>query len=221
MATAHVSGAVALLQPLVGRRAVPGLEALLQVTGVPIAPLSSCSDSTCIPLPRIDVAAAAERIAQVAGFVPGGGNRSRDCLVEWQVRGWTPGATDRQIARCHDGDPACDADAVDGQCTFTISASFNQPDPRLPCDPSSGVDRIQLLRPVPDAAAQVDRDNAAAIAAALPAAAVTLPASTASFAFVVPRGLTSGLRSLRTVAESAAGPDVDRVRFVCMPPSSP
>jgi hypothetical protein len=75
-------------------------------------------------------------------LIPGGGPAASDCYAEWQVT--SPSATGSgQRLDCEDGDPACDADTVSGQCTFNVSVCVLQTD--VPgCNPSG----VQVLPPI-------------------------------------------------------------------------
>jgi len=58
-----------------------------------------------------------------AGLIPGGGKSSTDCLVEWDVQGFS--GSNR--VSCMDGDPNCDTDGqCQGTCTFSIRLCVNQ-----------------------------------------------------------------------------------------------
>jgi cysteine-rich repeat protein len=71
-----------------------------------------------------------------AMLIPGGGSKATDCIVEFDVV--APGSSlasngfPNATRTCTDGDPACDLDgAVNGSCTFAVSACVNVTDPRL------------------------------------------------------------------------------------------
>ena len=67
--------------------------------------------------------------------VPGGGKLQRDCFGEFKLKTPLPGSVPSPRVTCTDGDASCDADDVNGQCTFRVSLCLNNEDPRLPCTP--------------------------------------------------------------------------------------
>jgi 6-phosphogluconolactonase (cycloisomerase 2 family) len=99
--------------------------------------------------------------------VPGKGKASTDCIAEWFVDTDPPpsvnlrtGLPDFSVG-CQNGNPGCDFDALDSQCTFHVRVCINNDDPRFGCAPSN-VATFQLLRPrsTGDAA---DADNYSAL----------------------------------------------------------
>lgn len=60
--------------------------------------------------------------------VPGGGDdAAADCLAAWLLPRAAPYAASvraRGVARCEDGDRACDAGTADGECTFRLGVCF-------------------------------------------------------------------------------------------------
>src|SRR5207247_6479675 len=51
---------------------------------------------------------------------------------------------------CIDGDPACDFDgAIDGACTFHVSACLNVTDARLPACTTRSIQRVKIHAPSP------------------------------------------------------------------------
>jgi hypothetical protein len=67
--------------------------------------------------------------------VPGRGAESRRCFAEWMpevLSSITRGGLRSAQLACADGDAACDADDVAGQCTFRIALCINNQDPRFP-----------------------------------------------------------------------------------------
>jgi hypothetical protein len=155
--------------------------------------------------------AAARRV-----LVPGRGAVA-DCVVEWAST--APPATTRQKARplsrflCRDGDPACDTDAVAGQCTIEVQACVAITDSRRPrCLPRVPT-TIRVVAPsarkdpaTRDAVAQsiatVEDAADAAAGSCGPAVAVTLPVNARS-------------RVIRTVASGGDTRDRDAVRVSC------
>jgi hypothetical protein len=94
-------------------------------------------------------------------LIPGGGSKATDCIVEFDVV--APGSSlasngfPNATRTCTDGDPACDLDgAVNGSCTFAVSACVNVTDPRLTdrtgtvmCT-ASDVASVSINNPKPD-----------------------------------------------------------------------
>lgn len=94
-------------------------------------------------------------------LIPGGGSIKTDCMAEWQLENVTL-VTKKGIPlkkqSCTDG-AACDADgAVDGTCTFQVSACLNVPDARLTdsqgapaCQPTdvAQIDVVNIPDPLP------------------------------------------------------------------------
>ena len=76
--------------------------------------------------------------------VTGGGPRKTDCFLELFV-GTAPAGATRVF--CSDGDPNCDHDTIDGQCTFRVAACFNVADPRVPQCQASAVRAFKLDKP--------------------------------------------------------------------------
>ncbi|HLY38435.1 MAG TPA: helix-turn-helix domain-containing protein, partial [Candidatus Binatia bacterium] len=152
-------------------------------------------------------------VARPAGAarVAGGGSPRNDCYAELDVDGATVGG---HVARCIDGDPACDADGIaDGSCTFRVAVCLNQGDARPTCEPPSMLESVKTR----GAAAVLD---------------VPSLASSTCGAFVdvdVPvkvrhggRVQRPGRRHLPLVARAAVAPRVDRddVVLECDPAGS-
>jgi subtilisin family serine protease len=82
-------------------------------------------------------------------FIPGGARPLTDCTSEW-ISTVAPRlrANGRPFNRldCTDGDPACDADATGGSCTFLVGLCFNVDDPRLACVPNN-VEQVHFTTP--------------------------------------------------------------------------
>ena len=75
-------------------------------------------------------------------LAPGGGQKTVDCAVEWGATAPLARATARPKAKfvCRDSDPACDTDAVAGQCTIEVLPCTAVADGRVStCDPSAPV----------------------------------------------------------------------------------
>jgi len=125
---------------------------------------------------------------------------------------------------CADGDPACDADDVVGQCTFRVSMCFNNDDARLPCTPAAIRSVVLKGRPAESAGGQSVLEGILALGA------TAAPGRTATFDrlftdpnrctpygdFVVRRGRTRGAVLRAIVATQAAGRDRNRLRLVCL-----
>jgi hypothetical protein len=171
-------------------------------------------------------------------FVPGGGPPGPECLAEWQVTNAAgrPGADGRAALRqrCRDGDAGCDADAVTGTCTFTVSICLDRTDARLkrgsrPCR-HAPIASWALLAPATDGA---DADLAARLLAAVGALGPSSSAEgvvtfappldssehcTAPLAIVVPtRGARPGSRLLRSRTAGGRLRDADTLKLVCVP----
>lgn len=73
--------------------------------------------------------------------VPGGGKAKTDCHVEWQlapVPALNRRGIPRNVAKCYEGDPRCDADPdlTNHSCTFSLALCINVTDTRFPqCTP--------------------------------------------------------------------------------------
>ncbi len=83
---------------------------------------------------------------------PGGGSRSKDCLLEFHLP--EPASRNRQgVPRnrivCTDGDPHCDADgdSTNGVCAIPLQLCLNNLDPRLPKCFASGVSLVDIRQP--------------------------------------------------------------------------
>src|ERR1043166_3605686 len=62
----------------------------------------------------------------LVGFTTGEASARSTCRAKLQI-GRAPAPGKGVMARCTDGDPACDADgAADGGCTFSASLCFDQ-----------------------------------------------------------------------------------------------
>ena len=84
--------------------------------------------------------------------IPGGGNRTSDCMFEWLPSAAVPrDATGKPRNRvvCYEGDPRCDADPDlrNGLCMIAAQACINNRDPRLAeCAPTNVV-AARVLQP--------------------------------------------------------------------------
>jgi hypothetical protein len=154
--------------------------------------------------------------------IPGGGNKTADCLVQLIVVPTPPldartQAPTRKV-RCRDGDPGCDRDGtIDGGCSFELSLCANTRDPRLV---SCTARDIATIAATPAALA-------APVLAALPLSAETCYAP---FALRVPlRFRGAGVPPTRATARvkvkaqtpttvSGRLTDSDSFSFVCDPP---
>ena len=204
MAAPHVSGTAALLfglDPAVDADAVA--DALTR-TGRPVV-----DGRNGRILPRVNALGAVNAVLEASRPVAGGGSRTHDCLVEWDV---PAGATTRSwpVTRvtCRDGDAGCDADAVTGQCTLPVAPCFNVVDRRLP--------RCMVTAPIVSYALGRADGGAAAMAAALP----PLPLRQADrcsdpVPIVVPAGATVRLRFSAAATDGRV--DYDRLTISCTP----
>ena len=112
----------------------------------------------CDPLCRFEV------------LLPGGGTQISDCIAEWAVINPfnTPflGSDDLPSFKqsCVDGDPSCDADLIDDQCTFRVALCLQNADPNLPtCTAPPGISKYVLVSPRPNSSEAGDAANALAL----------------------------------------------------------
>ena len=217
IAAPHVAGVAALLLTARPGASAGEIDALLRDTGVPIT-----DPRNGLAVPRIDAMAAMQVIFRQGETLRGGGSRGSDCLLQWQFL--PPDiARDgpRPLAVCADNDPSCDADGVEGQCTFLLSLCFNLRDPRLPdCrvdEPLVSYDLTWPPRSAPEGS--IERVNVDNLRQALPA--FPLQGSnvcSVAFPFVVPRGPGAdrhGVGAIRFAVETATRRDFDRVALMC------
>jgi hypothetical protein len=154
--------------------------------------------------------------------VPARGKKGHRCLVEWRpeaaprVRNGLP----LPNLTCLDGDQACDADGVSGQCTFRVALCLNNRDPRFPrCRPSS-VARLQLRSPRPaQPRDDADRANAAAVLGAIDLTEQTANLCSAPLELVVPtRGARRGSKRFKLKVVSVGGQRVTaKLKLGCAP----
>lgn len=150
-------------------------------------------------------------------LVPGGRSARRSCGVEWHATAppsamRTRGGITLPLARltCIDGDPACDLDAVAGQCTIDVAACAAIADARLPqCAPEA-----------PSGVSLTVRGGAdpAAVQGGLSAALAPLTAGSCSTAVpvVIPLGAKSRAHSrLKSLASLSGGVDRDVLKLTC------
>ncbi|MCW5892534.1 MAG: matrixin family metalloprotease [bacterium] len=153
--------------------------------------------------------------------VPAGGKAFVRCLVEWRPAAPTTLRRGLPAGRvvCRDGDPACDADALPGQCTLVAQPCINNVDPRFPDCVALATSRLAL---VGAKGARGRRAADAALAVAL-AAAIDLRAQTpnqcgAPLSLVVPtRGARPGKRVVALRAETRTGRATATLRLTCLP----
>lgn len=210
MATPHATGTAALLMALNPTLSADQIEDILKRSGVPLRDLRNG-----LTFPRLNALGAMNAVLDATHPLLGGGNRERDCLVEWSVPpAMTMVRTPISGAVCHDNDPACDTDQTTGSCTFPLSICFNVPDLRLP-ECAMGVPIVAYQRAPLPAADAVDTQNAAALAAVLPALPLAdVNRCTEQFSFVVPGGKTKWIRLGVRAADGRR--DYDRLRFTCV-----
>ena len=178
---------------------------------------------------------------------PGSGKSSTDCISEWLVEPVPPvqraNIPKRNVPgtklSCHDGDPSCDFDGMNGNgaCTFHVAVCINNADPRIAltgCTPSS-IASFLVQRP----SSKRPRDAAdIANGAALKSAVASLVGSGATtvgalVSFTPPAATTGacsdfqnilvpqGTRILRVRATTPAGvADTDHLTLRCTPPVS-
>jgi hypothetical protein len=153
--------------------------------------------------------------------IPAAGKAFQRCLVEWRVDarvGVRRGLPVGRVA-CRDGDPACDADDVGGQCTFRAQACINNADPRFPACVPLATHRLTLAgRKGTRARRAADAELAAALAGALDLRAQTPNQCGAPVALVVPtRGTRPGKRVVALRAETKTGRATATLRLSCLP----
>ena len=131
---------------------------------------------------------------------------------------------------CTDGDPACDADDVPGQCTFRVSLCLNNEDARLACSPGSttslklsgglagtagGQSMINAAGKLADSA-PLSKGRGVSFPTALSARNKCTPFSD----FVVTRAKKTGKGKLGAVITTqGAGKDKDKLKLLCRAPA--
>jgi hypothetical protein len=217
MATAHASGAAALLLSARPSSSAGEIESTLSVTGRPVR-----DTRNSLILPRIDSFAAFQSLTQAPELQAGGGSRDSDCLLEWS---FIPAAIAtggrRPTARCADGTPGCDFDSIAQQCTFYFALCFNVPDPQLrSCRIDEDIVRLVARTPSATAEGSVERANAESLQQSLP----SFPLRDSSvcgvpFTFVVPRSTgRDGIAEVQLHANTATRDDYDRFALICAAP---
>lgn len=219
MAAPHAAGTAALLLSALPAATAQAIETALRSTGVPVV-----DHRNGLTVPRVEALAALNAIDTGNPLVRGGGSRASDCLLEWN---FLPPDIVRDgplpVATCPDNDPVCDADTIDGQCTFRIRLCFNTIDPRMPaCPVAEPISWYTLSSPRTDAPpGDAERQNAANLTGAIPAVPITGPVCGEAFPFVVPRpadGDRRGFDEIRLAVLTETRSDYDRVRLICAPP---
>jgi hypothetical protein len=218
MATPHVSGTTALLLSARPGTSPERIANLLAGTGVPVL-----DPRNGVTTPRVDTLAALNAAVASGELQPGGGSRTSDCLLEWNfVPPDVVRAGARPIAACVDGDPLCDSDSVEGQCTFLLSLCFNMPDSLLPeCEVREPLLSYELSLPRPSAPeGSVERSNAETILRSLPSFPIEAPSvCSPAFPIVVPRpGAAAGLARIALRVNTATRSDHDQFRLHCLAP---
>lgn len=152
-------------------------------------------------------------------LIPGDGDdRANDCLVEWGSTAASSDATTAQFV-CHDGDPECDTDLIDGQCTIEIAPCAAIDDTRLrACTPAT-IDTVDVAQLSGDDDPALQTDLLASFAT-LQAAADPRPGACGPSVAVV---LTLGdgaeqRRSVRVTAHAGARSDSDTITLACQQP---
>jgi hypothetical protein len=157
-------------------------------------------------------------------FVPGGGTARPDCLATWLVTnaGQRPAGDGRAPVRqrCRDGDPGCDADAVPGQCTFTVAVCFARADARLAACTPRPIGAWTLVKP--PMPALVDAVAALGPSTSTGGAVEFAPPLDAEARCTVPvpvavRVRTTLLLKTRTAASGGGPADLDTLRLACVP----
>ncbi len=131
--------------------------------------------------------------APVTLLLPGGGVRTRDCILEWTVGGRAATPPPITTVDCVDGDPACDLDGVvDGVCRLRVGVCLTGTDPELPeCPAAAALASLTLQSPQPTSANPIDAANAAALVGAVGALTAATPggAGANTFTFTPPLAL--------------------------------
>lgn len=152
--------------------------------------------------------------------------RAHDCFGEFRVQAPLASALPPPRLTCVDGDPTCDADDVEGRCTFRVAMCFNNTDARLPCTPAA----IRTVVLKGQQAASAGGQSVLQGIVALGATAATARAATfdpgftdpnlcTGFGdFVVRRGPTRAAVLRAVVTTQAAGRDRNRLKLVCLAP---
>ena len=149
-------------------------------------------------------------VASALALVAGGGPAANDCAAVWDGVTATRGPVG---VECRDGDPACDTDAVAGQCTIEIQPCAAVPDARLAACVPAVPDAVEVRAGAEAGVASALQASLASVAAAFGAAAgtcgpavpVTLPLD----------GRARARRAIRTTVRTAIGADHDVIRLLC------
>ena len=217
MAVPHAAGVAALLYSANPSAGAPLVEGALKLGGVPVV-----DERNGLTFPRIDAVNAFDAVASSAGSLLGGGAAETDCLLQWRFvppsivwNGPLPAAV------CTDNDPSCDADTIEGQCTFQLSLCFNTRDARVSdCEVDEPLVGYDLTWPRPDGPGSASA-NARALARALPSFPLDGSTCTAPFAYVVsrpPGTARRGIDAIRLAVRTPTRRDYDRVSLICSPP---
>lgn len=141
----------------------------------------------------------------------GGGSPETDCMFVTDVAGVPRG----RVARCTDGDPACDGDGrADGTCRFAVRVCLDAPGPGAPRCHAEVMTGARASSPAPGFAGLV------AALEELPMPVATPDTCTATVGVPLARHGTRRARAtLRASVSMASGRDVrDHLAFVCAPP---
>jgi sugar lactone lactonase YvrE len=160
--------------------------------------------------------------------IPGGGPAKKDCFGEFKFKTALPGSVPAPRITCTDGDPACDADDVNGQCTFRLSLCLNNEDARLSCSPG-GTTSVKLSGKAASGAGAQAIVSAIGALGATPSGngrGVTFPSAfternqcTPFSDFVVARTKKKAKSKLGAViATSGSGKDKDKLKLICQQP---
>jgi hypothetical protein len=168
------------------------------------------------------------RGAGASTCIPGGGKKSKDCFGEFKFKTALPGGVPPPRLVCTDGDPACDADEIDGQCTFRLSLCLNNEDSRLNCTPG-GTTSLKLTgKQARSAGAQALVSAIGALGASpsgngrgasFPTAFTERNQCTPFSDFVVTRPKKKAKSKLGAViSTNGAGKDKDKLKLICQRP---
>ena len=164
-------------------------------------------------LRSVNATAAARRL-----LAPGGGRAAVDCALEWAAT--APLARMSRVPKsrfvCTDGDPACDTDAVAGQCTIEVTPCTAVGDARLAAcalyPPTSALVTLRGTVQDPAMGSALDASLAAVLGPAATPPASCGPAVPA----VLPlAGRRAAKRTLKIDASTPFGPDRDTLKLVC------
>jgi agarase len=164
-------------------------------------------------LRTVSAAAAQRRV-----LAPGGGQKTADCAVEWGATAPLARAAAKPKATfvCRDGDPACDTDAVAGQCTIEVLPCTAVDDGRIPaCVPVAPVNATVAAR---GSVKDVDAASALTTSLGTVLATANVPpggCGPAVHAVVTLAGRRTAKRTFQVAAPAAGAVERDAVKVAC------